>query len=92
MSDNDYAPLIESTIAGSGPSAATQATDTLRAANQRVSEAIDSGRAPGAPLDTIVRLVREAPLHSLTIAFLLGMVVARRRSERNQDASRRSAG
>jgi hypothetical protein len=78
MSDNDYDPLNESTIAGSSPSAATQAADTLRAANQRVSEAIDSGRAPGA-LNTIVRLVREAPLHSLMIAFLLGMVVARRR-------------
>ena len=79
MSDNDYALLSESTIAGSSPSAATQATDTLRAASQRVSEAIDSGRAPGMALDTIARLVREAPLHSLTIAFLLGMVVARRR-------------
>jgi hypothetical protein len=40
---------------------------------------IDSGRALGMALDTIARLVREAPLHSLTIAFLLGMVVARRR-------------
>jgi hypothetical protein len=79
MSDNDYDPLIESAVAGSSPSAATQATDTLRAASQRVSEAIDSGREPGMPLDTIARLVREAPLHSLMIAFLLGIVVARRR-------------
>jgi plasmid stabilization system protein ParE len=76
---SDYDPLSESTIAGSSPSAATRATDTLRAASQRVSEAIGSGRAPGMPVDTIARLVREAPLHSLTIAFLLGMVVARRR-------------
>jgi hypothetical protein len=30
------------------------------------------------PLDTIARLAREAPLHSLAIAFLLGMVIARR--------------
>jgi hypothetical protein len=79
MSDNDYDPLIESTIAGSNPSAATQATDTLRAASQRVTEAIDTGREPGMPLDTIAQLVREAPLHSMAVAFLLGMVVARRR-------------
>jgi hypothetical protein len=79
MSDNDYDPLIESTIAGSNPSAATQATDTLRATSQRVTEAIDNGREPGTPLDTIARLVREAPLHSMAVAFLLGMVVARRR-------------
>jgi hypothetical protein len=76
---SDYDPLSESTIAGSSPSAATQTTDTLWAASQRVNEAIGSGRAPGSPLDTITRLVREAPLHSLMIAFLLGMVVARRR-------------
>ena len=60
-------------------SAATQAADTLRAAGQHVSDAIDSGREPGVPLDTMARFVREAPLHSLAIAFLLGMVVARRR-------------
>jgi hypothetical protein len=31
------------------------------------------------PLDILSRLVREAPLHSLAIAFLLGVAVARRR-------------
>ena len=76
---SEYDPLSESTIAGSSPSAATQSTDTLASASRRVSEATGSGRAPGTPLDTIARLVREAPLHSLMIAFLLGMVVARRR-------------
>jgi hypothetical protein len=76
---SEYDPLSESTIAGSSPSAATQSTDTLRTASQRASEATGSGRAPGTPLDTIARLVREAPLHLLMIAFLLGMVVARRR-------------
>jgi hypothetical protein len=77
MSDHDL--LIERTVGDPGPSAATQAAETLRAASQRVSEAIDTGREPGMPLDTIARLVREAPLHSVAVAFLLGMVVARRR-------------
>jgi hypothetical protein len=29
--------------------------------------------------DTLVRVTREAPLHSLVIAFLLGAIIARRR-------------
>ena len=78
MSDNDYDPQLESTVGNHSPSAATQAADSLRNASQRVSDAIDSGREPGMPLDTIARLAREAPLHSLAIAFLLGMVIARR--------------
>jgi hypothetical protein len=77
MSD-DYDPHLESTVGNHSPSAATQAADTLRNASQRVTDAIDSGREPSMPLDTIARLAREAPLHSLAIAFLLGMVVARR--------------
>jgi hypothetical protein len=79
MSDNDDDPLIESSVTDSRPSAATQASDTLRAASRRVNETIDTGRELGMPLDTIARLVREAPLHSLAIAFLIGMVIARRR-------------
>jgi plasmid stabilization system protein ParE len=79
MSDNDYDPQLESTVGNHSPSAATQAADALRAASQRVSDAIDSGREPSMPLDTMARLVREAPLHSLAVAFLLGIVVARRR-------------
>jgi hypothetical protein len=34
------------------------------------------------PLDTMARLVREAPLHSFGDGFLLGMLVARRRQRR----------
>jgi hypothetical protein len=79
MSDNDYDPQLQSTTGNHSPSAATQAADTLRTASKRLSEANDTEREPGMPLDTIGRLVREAPLHSLAIAFLLGMVVARRR-------------
>ena len=78
MRDNDHDPQLESTVGNHSPSAATQVAGSLRNASQRVSDAIDSGREPGMPLDTIARLAREAPLHSLAIAFLLGMVVARR--------------
>jgi hypothetical protein len=78
MSDNDYDPQLQNTTGNHSPSA-TQAADTLRTASKRLSEANDTEREPGMPLDTLGRLVREAPLHSLAIAFLLGMVVARRR-------------
>jgi hypothetical protein len=78
MSD-DYDPQLQSTIENHSPAGAAQAADTLRVASKHVSEAIDAGREPGMPLDTMARLVRGAPLHSLAIAFLLGIVVARRR-------------
>src|ERR1700730_12447476 len=46
----------------------------------RSSTATLRPRSPyGLPRDTIARLVREAPLHSLSIAFLIGLVIAGRR-------------
>jgi hypothetical protein len=60
-------------------SATERAAETIQSASHRVSDAIESGREPGMPLDILARLVREAPLHSLAIAFLLGLAVARRR-------------
>jgi hypothetical protein len=46
---------------------------------QSVSDAIETGLQPGTRLDTLARWVRQAPLHSVAIAFLLGVVIARRR-------------
>ena len=46
---------------------------------QRVGNAIDAGRKPGMPLSILSNIVREAPLGSLLIAFLLGVAFARRR-------------
>ena len=54
-------------------------TEAIQSASHRVSDAIEAGREPGMPLDILSRLIREAPLHSLAIAFLLGVAVARRR-------------
>ena len=56
-----------------------RAAETIRSASHRVSDAIDAGREPDMPLDILTKLVREAPLPSLAIAFLLGVRVARRR-------------
>lgn len=56
-----------------------RAAETIRSASHRVSDAIEAGSEPNMPLDILAKLVREAPLPALTIAFLLGVLVARRR-------------
>lgn len=56
-----------------------EVTGALRAAVDRLSEAIEYARRPGKPLSTIAAMTREAPLTSLCIAFMFGIAVARRR-------------
>ena len=55
-----------------------QAVETFQSASRRVGEAVDAARQPDMPLDVITRLVRQAPLPALGIAFLIGVIVARR--------------
>jgi hypothetical protein len=57
----------------------TEVTTTLRAAVDRLSEAVAAARQPGQPLSTISAITREAPLASLFVAFLFGIAVSRRR-------------
>ena len=57
----------------------TELSDGLRAAIDRLSEAIAASRRPGGTLATVSAITREAPLASLFVAFLLGVAVARRR-------------
>lgn len=57
----------------------SQVTETFKAASRQVNDAIDRARRPGMPLDILAARVREAPLAAVAIAFLLGIVVARRR-------------
>jgi hypothetical protein len=56
-----------------------EVTGALRAAIDRLSEAVEYARRPGKPLSTIAAMTREAPLTSLCIAFMFGIAVARRR-------------
>ncbi len=44
-----------------------------------VGNAIEKGRKPGMPLSVLSNITREAPLGSLLAAFLLGVIVSRRR-------------
>ncbi|MGX9428390.1 MULTISPECIES: hypothetical protein [Bradyrhizobium] len=57
----------------------TEVSDGLRAAIDRLSDAIKTSRQPGGMLSTISAITREAPLTSLFVAFLFGVAVARRR-------------
>jgi hypothetical protein len=54
-------------------------SEAVRDTAQRVGRAIDAGRKPGMPLSILSNIAREAPLGSLLVAFLLGVVVGRRR-------------
>jgi hypothetical protein len=44
-----------------------------------VGEAVDAAPQPNTPLHVLTKLVRKAPLQSLAITFVLGLIVARRR-------------
>jgi hypothetical protein len=57
----------------------TDVSAALKAAAERLSEAVATAREPGKPLATLAAVTREAPLASLFIAFLCGIAVTRRR-------------
>ena len=60
-------------------SAIAEAFEAVKGTVHRVGSAIEAGQKPGMPLSILSNIAREAPLGSLIIAFLLGVVVARRR-------------
>jgi hypothetical protein len=60
-------------------SVADQAAQAFRSASQRVNEVIEAVREPGMPLDTLSRWTRQAPLQALAAAFLVGVIMTRRR-------------
>ena len=55
-----------------------QAAKAFQSASRRVGEAVDAARQPDMPLDVLTKLVRQVPLQSLAIAFVLGVMVSRR--------------
>jgi hypothetical protein len=60
-------------------SIADQAAEVFRSASQRVNDVIEAVREPGMPVDKLSRWTRQAPLQALTVAFLVGVIVTRRR-------------
>jgi hypothetical protein len=71
MSDEFTAPEEPSTV--------SHVVDGIQSTAQRVSEAVETAKQPGMPLNVLAKRVREAPLQALAAAFLIGMIVTRRR-------------
>ena len=57
--------------------AAGVVSDTVQSTARKVSDAIEAGRRPGAPLDLLAEWTRDAPIHAVLIAFLLGWIAGR---------------
>jgi hypothetical protein len=51
---------------------------SVQATTRTVADAIDNARQPDAPLDRLAQWTRAAPIHSLVIAFLVGIILGRR--------------
>jgi hypothetical protein len=82
MSDDIQSPPL--VYEGMDPAAEPKSTiaevsEAVKDTAHRVGNAIEAGRKPGMPLGILSNVVREAPLGSLLVAFLLGVTVARRR-------------
>jgi hypothetical protein len=59
--------------------AVLDATEAVQTTTDRIAGAIEESRQPSGVLNQLARLTREAPLGSLAVAFLLGIMFARRR-------------
>jgi hypothetical protein len=56
-----------------------EVTAALRLAIERLRDAVSDVQRPGRPAARLRAITREAPLTSLTVAFLLGVAISRRR-------------
>lgn len=83
MSDEiPIAPVIDDSLeaAPRSKSAVTEVTEVLTDAARQLNRAFEAAQKPGMPLSVLSNIVREAPLGSLLITFMLGVVVGRRRA------------
>jgi hypothetical protein len=53
--------------------------DTVQVTTESVAAAIENSRRSGGVLDQLSRFTRETPLRALAIAFVAGLIFARRR-------------
>jgi hypothetical protein len=82
MSDDiQSTPLVYEGLdpAAEPKSTIAEVSEAVKDSAHRVGNAIEAGRKPGMPLSILSNVVREAPLGSLLVAFLVGVAVARRR-------------
>jgi hypothetical protein len=67
------------TVLDKATEAVHDATEAVQATTQSIAGQSRRVDRPGGLLDQLARLTREAPVQSLAIAFLLGLIVARGR-------------
>ena len=67
------------TVLSKATQAVREASETVQTTTRSIADAVEAARAPGRPLDRLARLTREVPLQALGVAFMLGLIVARRR-------------
>jgi hypothetical protein len=79
MSDDAPPPFEAVDPESDQKSKMAEVSDAVVGTAHRIGDAIDAGKRPGMPLSILSNIAREAPLGSLLVAFLLGVVVARRR-------------
>ena len=61
-----------------GSSTLSEATAKIREVARDARETLEQGKQPGQWKAIVIDFVREAPLPSLIVAFMLGAIVARR--------------
>jgi hypothetical protein len=66
------------TLLTKGHESCSEATEAVQTTGRSIADAVEAGRRPGAAADRLASLTRGAPLQSLSIAFLVGFIIARR--------------
>jgi hypothetical protein len=84
---SDEIPIAPALDDGLGPapkpkSAIAEVADVLSDAARQLNRAFEAAQRPGMPLSVLSNVVREAPLGSLLVTFMLGVVVGTRRRAR----------
>ena len=72
MTDEYTTPLADP------PSIVSKVVDGIQSASDHVTSVIQQGRRPGKPLDILAQATRKSPIRALVIAFVLGVMFARR--------------
>ena len=76
MTTNESNPR---TVLDKAAEAVHDAAEVVQTTTDSIAGAIEHNRRPGGVLDHLARFTREAPVRSLAIAFVVGLIVAGRR-------------
>ena len=71
--------MTDDFTASDDPSTVGKVLEGVQDTAHKIGDAVTNARRPGMPLDLLADGVRQAPLASLAVAFMLGVAFARRR-------------